>query len=379
MKNLNKIASVVGAGALVLTLAFSAAPSAAVAATSTEIAAARDAAAEQLYALYGVAEQCNYELDEATAALQATEARIGELEVQIPETEQELATARSYLAEIVENDYKSGGLDNLAWILGAENFDELISRTTYVSKVTAYQDSVVDEVHALEQQLKEEKAELEEVKAVQEQQVAEKEAAKQAADAAVAEAQAYYDSLSAELQAAIAAEEAAAQAAAQAAAAQAAAEAQARGEESAYYNGGGGNSGGGGGNSGGGYSGGGGNGDWVSRAYGVYGSGYQYSGYNYTGDASSSSFTCSGLVDYALGYGSRTNSPSSYYNSCSYITTDPSQLNYGDLVFYGGGGGVSHVGIYVGNGTILDSCPGGGVQERSLDWPGQFIGGGPIS
>lgn len=378
LKNLKKIASLVGAGAIALSLVFTAAPAPAYAATSDEIRAQLDEVTQQLYQLYDVAEQCNYELDEAKAALQATEDRIAELEVQIPQTEADLATARSYLADIVENDYKSGTLDNLAWILGADDFDDLISRTTYVTRVSEHQQGVVDEVHALEEQLKSEKAELDEKKVEQEKQVAEKQAAQDAVNEAVAQAQAYYEGLSVELQQAIAAEEAAAQAAAQAAAAEAAAAAAARGEDSAYY--GGGNSGGGSSSGGGGYSGGGysGGSDWVARAYSVYGSGYQYSGYNYTGDAGSSSFTCSGLVDYALGYGSRTNSPSSYYNSVQNITTDPSQLNYGDLVFYGSGGNVTHVGIYVGNGTILDSCPGGGVQERSLNWPGQFIGGGSL-
>ena len=40
------------------------------------------------------------------------------------------------------------GLRRFAWILGADAFDDLISRTTYVTRVSEHQQGVVDEVNA---------------------------------------------------------------------------------------------------------------------------------------------------------------------------------------------------------------------------------------
>ena len=109
--------------------------------------------------------------------------------------------------------------------------------------------------------------------------------------------------------------------------------------------------------------------DYMSRLYSLLGSGYQWSGYNWTGDTSTSSFTCSGVVDYALGRDSRSSSPESLYSEVNNITTDTSSLSEGDLVFYSyGGREVGHVAVYVGNGQIIDSIPNGGVAVRDVDY-----------
>ena len=118
----------------------------------------------------------------------------------------------------------------------------------------------------------------------------------------------------------------------------------------------------------------------VARAYSIIGSGYSWSGYNWTGDVGSSSFTCSGVVDYALGLPSHSNSPESLWAQVgSNMVYDSSQLNYGDLVFYPFGGHypTGHVGIYVGGGMIIDSIPNGGVALRDVNYM-TFLGGGPL-
>lgn len=118
----------------------------------------------------------------------------------------------------------------------------------------------------------------------------------------------------------------------------------------------------------------------VNRAYSIIGSGYSYSGYYWSGSTSTSWFTCSGVVDYALGLPSHSNSPESLYRKVgSNLTTNRSNLNYGDLVFFSTSGRwCGHVGIYIGGGMMIDSIPNGGVAIRSLDYIGNFIGGGPI-
>ena len=118
----------------------------------------------------------------------------------------------------------------------------------------------------------------------------------------------------------------------------------------------------------------------VNRAWGIIGSGYSYSGYKWTGDPNTSWFTCSGVIDYALGLGTNSNSPESLYAAVgSNLTTDRSKLAYGDLVFFRHAGRTpGHVGIYIGNDQMIDSIPGAGVGTRDLDYIGGFIGGGPI-
>ena len=60
-------------------------------------------------------------------------------------------------------------------------------------------------------------------------------------------------------------------------------------------------------------------------------------------------------------------------------TTDPGELEPGDLVFFGSSPtNTGHVGISLGGTRMIDSVPNGGVQERTLY--GSFVGGGwPLS
>ena len=121
----------------------------------------------------------------------------------------------------------------------------------------------------------------------------------------------------------------------------------------------------------------------VQRAYSVIGSGYSYTGYKWTGSTSTSWFTCSGLVDYAMGYGPWSNSPATFRSKVRYLTYDVNSLSYGDLVFFKSGSRISHVGIYIGSGQMIDSIPGAGVGIRSIAYIAgsdyrDFAGGGPI-
>ena len=125
----------------------------------------------------------------------------------------------------------------------------------------------------------------------------------------------------------------------------------------------------------------------IEKALETVGSKYVYHGYVWTGDPSTSQFTCSGLVDYALGRPSQTDSPETLRDEIGIenITTDISKLKRGDIVFYqfygeGHTDGWGHVGIYLGDGQIVHAFP-GGVQIDTVDNPsiGKFLGGGTIT
>ena len=395
--------------ALVVTLGLATVPVSAMAATSEELQAQLDQASQQLMSLYGEAEQAGYDLDNVTRDLNNTNDQITDLEGQISEQQAQLVTKKSQLCDILASQYKMGDETGLlSLILSSDSFGDLVSNIHYANKISEQKQGAIKEVRELQESLEQNKSSLEEQRTQQEQLVADQQAKADSANQAAAQAQAYYDQLSDEVKQKLAEEEAERRAAAEKEAQEAAAVAKKKAEEEAASNqnnasnsnnGGnssnsnsnsnnsnsGGNSNnnsnsGGGSNNGGGTPAPSGSASaMVSRALGVVGSGYRWSGYVWTGSTSSSAFTCSGLVDYALGLPTNSNSPESYFGSVRYITSDVSALNYGDLVFYTYAGRYpGHVGIYIGGGQIVDSCPGGGVQIRSVYYPGTFIGGGPI-
>lgn len=387
--------------ALAVTLGLSFVPASARAATSAELQSQLDQASKKLNSLYSAAEQAGYELDNVTSDLNNTKDQISSLETQISEEKEELKDKQSQLSEILANQYKANdGTSLVSLFLSSSDFGELVSNMHYANKVSEQKTNAIQDVRELQESLESNKTELEARKTEQEKLVSEQQAKTDSANAAASEAQAYYDQLSDEVKNKLAEEEAASRAQAEeearAAAATATQQAQTNSNSGGTSNGGssnsngsshsGGNSNSGSssnsnssgsnsGNSGGSAS----AASMVSRALSAVGSSYRWSGYVWTGSTSSSAFTCSGLIDFALGRASNSSWPESLYASCRYITTNRSSLNYGDLVFYKYGSRYpGHVGIYIGNGKIVDSIPNGGVQIRNLDFPGTFIGGGPI-
>lgn len=398
-------------------------PAPAVAETSAELQQQLDSVSEQLYSLYSAAEQAGNDLATVTSNLNDTKAQIEQTTADIAEEEAQLAAYQDELGELVSTQYKSGGSTSIVTLLlSSGSFTDLISNLHYADKAAQHKQGVITAARELKDSLEQNRQALEEQKSEQEKLVADQQVKTEAAQAAANEAQGYYNQLSDELKEQIAAEEEAARQAAEARAAELAAQqaAQQAAEQQEQQASGGDASGatdsgdtsttteedtssdtsdeveqpshdtgasdddvddtpaGGGSDvspSGPTAS----ASNLVARAQSVIGSGYSYTGYNWTGSTSSSWFTCSGLVDYALGLPSWSNSPESLYGKVAYITTDVSQLQYGDLVFFASGGRwCGHVGIYIGGGEMIDSIPGSGVGYRTLDYIGGFIGGGPI-
>ena len=60
-----------------------------------------------------------------------------------------------------------------------------------------------------------------------------------------------------------------------------------------------------------------------------------------------------------------------WYRNNTFMPVSTSKMQRGDVVYYRG-----HIGIYIGNGQIIDSWPGIGVTQRSVYAPGAPIGAG---
>ena len=107
-----------------------------------------------------------------------------------------------------------------------------------------------------------------------------------------------------------------------------------------------------------------------------WGTSYKYGGNDRSG-IDCSSFTCKLLSEvYGL---SAPRTSKEQYNKCEVIPTE--DLVEGNLVFFNTSGGVSHVGLYLGNNYFVHSSTTGGVTISNLTeeyYSKRFISGGRI-
>jgi cell wall-associated NlpC family hydrolase len=94
--------------------------------------------------------------------------------------------------------------------------------------------------------------------------------------------------------------------------------------------------------------------------------------YRYGGNTPAGGFDCSGLVNYVYRDMLDLRLPRSSHDLAAWQgpRIDPRRLTAADLVFFGSGGQVSHVGIYVGEGRFVHAPSSGGtVRLDYLDGP----------
>lgn len=367
-----------------LTLGLGAAPVFAV--TQADV----DSAAARLSELGGQLSDIQSQLQSATDDVVNTSRDLSAKQSEVKQTHGDLEVKKNELSEIMRSDYKQGSASTLDFILGSTSIDDLVSRVTYMDKVSKQRADVIVSVKSLEEQLKQEEAELEDK---QEQQSAKVELLQTQAseyDSRVSEAMSYYNSLDSALQQQVAEAAIEQNNSAVSTAVQAAKDANERASESqkaeqsapseeeskdqanldtenvpepttpsnkidstlgSSSSSGSGSSIGGGG---------------VSTALAQIGKPYVY------GATGPNSFDCSGLVCYSYGYarGRTTGAMISSLQASGDWKTDISQLSYGDLIFTDYG----HVGIYLGGGTMVHAPrPGYSVCTTNV-W--SFIGGG---
>ena len=95
--------------------------------------------------------------------------------------------------------------------------------------------------------------------------------------------------------------------------------------------------------------------------------------YRWGGNTPDSGFDCSGLVDYIYRNAAGLSLPHSS-REMSQLSGERvrqmTELMSGDLVFFGGSGGISHVGVYVGKGRFVHAPNSGGtVRLDDIDGP----------
>lgn len=402
--NLKRTAPTVGKRLVVTVvtagLLFATSPTAALAASSSDLQAQLQQAEAQTAKYQEQANNAFAELEQLQAQLEDTRAQIASTQEEVSQKQTELDAAQETLAGRVSSNYKTGGVSLVSIIFDSSSFEDLVSRVYYANRVAESDAEVISQVQGVQAELAAKQNELESQQEEQQRLVDNAQAKAGEIQSALEQQQSYVSSLSSEVQEALAAEEAQRRAEAEAAA-------NAGGNSgsnnsgsnnSGSSNNSGGNSGSNGNSSSGSNSNSGshssGNQDFGSGISGAIAAAKSQLGvsYSWAGNAiPGQEFDCSGLVWWAYKKAGisiprgqrmsngRGNSMIGWCLDGGGWTTDQSQLQAGDLMFWGGGvNSTTHVGMCIGGGLMIHSNW-GGVEIASVYYSsGSFVGGGPI-
>ena len=398
--NLKRTAPTVGKRLVVTAvtagLLFATSPTAAIASSSSDLQAQLQQAEAQTAKYQEQATNAFAELEQLQAQLEDTRAQIVSTQEEVSQKQTELDAAQEILAGRVSSNYKTGGVSLISIFFDSSSFEDLVSRIYYANRVAESDAKVISQVQGVQAELAAKQTELESQQEEQQGLVDDAQAKAGEIQSALEQQQAYVNSLSSEVQEALAAEEAQRRAEAEAAAN---AGGNAGSNNSGSNNSGSNNSSGGnagsnnssGGNSGSHSSGNQDFGSGVSAAIAAAKSQLGVS-YSWAGNAiPGQEFDCSGLVWWAYKKAGisiprgqrmsngRGNSMIGWCLDGGGWTTDQSQLQAGDLMFWGGGvNSTTHVGMCIGGGLMIHSNW-GGVEIASVYYSsGSFVGGGPI-
>lgn len=402
--NLKRTAPTVGKRLVVTVvtagLLFATSPTAALAASSSDLQAQLQQAEAQTAKYQEQANNAFAELEQLQAELEDTRAQIASTQEEVSQKQVELDAAQDTLAGRVSSNYKTGGVSLVSIIFDSSSFEDLVSRVYYANRVAESDAEVISQVQGVQAELAAKQNELESQQEEQQRLVDDAQAKAGEIQSALEQQQSYVNSLSSEVQEALAAEEAQRRAEAEAAANAGgnAGSSNAASGNSGSNNSSGGNSGSNGNSSSGSNSNSGshssGNQDFGSGISGAIAAAKSQLGvsYSWAGNAiPGQEFDCSGLVWWAYKKAGisiprgqrmsngRGNSMIGWCLDGGGWTTDQSQLQAGDLMFWGGGvNSTTHVGMCIGGGLMIHSNW-GGVEIASVYYSsGSFVGGGPI-
>ena len=403
--NLKRTAPTVGKRLVVTVvtagLLFATSPTAALAASSSDLQAQLQQAEAQTAKYQEQANNAFAELEQLQAQLEDTRAQIASTQEEVSQKQTELDAAQETLAGRVSSNYKTGGVSLVSIIFDSSSFEDLVSRVYYANRVAESDAEVISQVQGVQAELAAKQNELESQQEEQQRLVDDAQAKAGEIQSALEQQQSYVSSLSSEVQEALAAEEAQRRAEAEAAAnaggnagSNNSGSNNATSGNSGSSNNSGGNSGSNGSSNSNSGSHSSGNQDFGSGISGAIAAAKSQLGvsYSWAGNAiPGQEFDCSGLVWWAYKKAGisiprgqrmsngRGNSMIGWCLDGGGWTTDQSQLQAGDLMFWGGGvNSTTHVGMCIGGGLMIHSNW-GGVEIASVYYSsGSFVGGGPI-
>ncbi|MCI5949610.1 MAG: NlpC/P60 family protein [Parolsenella sp.] len=407
--NLKRTAPTVGKRLVVTVvtagLLFATSPTAALAASSSDLQAQLQQAEAQTAKYQEQANNAFAELEQLQAELEDTRAQIASTQEEVSQKQTELDAAQDTLAGRVSSNYKTGGVSLVSILFDSSSFEDLVSRVYYANRVAESDAEVISQVQGVQAELAAKQNELESQQEEQQRLVDDAQSKAGEIQSALEQQQSYVNSLSSEVQEALAAEEAQRRAEAEAAAnaggnagSSNSGSNNATSGNSGSSNNSGGNSGSNGNSSSGSHSNSGshssGNQDFGSGISGAIAAAKSQLGvsYSWAGNAiPGQEFDCSGLVWWAYKKAGisiprgqrmsngRGNSMIGWCLDGGGWTTDQSQLQAGDLMFWGSGvNSTTHVGMCIGGGLMIHSNW-GGVEIASVYYSsGSFVGGGPI-
>lgn len=137
--------------------------------------------------------------DRTISRIEEVQGQIDETQAQIDAKQVELEAKQDVLSRRVSSSYKDGGASILTLLTAAESFDELLSNSRYIEKVNDADKQVISEIQSIRAELERQKSELEsrknDLEALKEQQAQQL----SAMQAKQAEVQSLVDGLSADV------------------------------------------------------------------------------------------------------------------------------------------------------------------------------------
>lgn len=291
----------------------------------------------------------NYQLSKIESSIEENQAKLDATSVKLGEMQDRLETR-------IVKIYRNGSVNMLDVLMETNDLNEFLNKFDMLTKVGEQDKDDLDQVKMLKEQVEQASTQLASDKATQSTLVDQLSSEKTDIESGLAQRQQMLTGIEGEITA-LQAQEQAAQAAAL--------QAQQAAVSSESSDGGGGGGGGFRGPTN------------PSTSGGAVGIAMQYLGVPYVwGGADPSGFDCSGLVMYVyaqLGI-SLPHGATAQYAAGTPI--DYNDLQAGDLVFFGSGGGyMSHVGIYIGGGSMIHApFEGTVVQIGSVSSGGSFRG-----
>lgn len=115
----------------------------------------------ELDQLAGDFEALSHEQDRTASQIEEVQTQLDETQAQIDERQAELEGKQDVLSRRIANNYKDGGISVLTLLMASESFDDLLSNGRYIEKINDVDKRVIGEIQEIRAELEERKSTLE--------------------------------------------------------------------------------------------------------------------------------------------------------------------------------------------------------------------------